>query len=75
LRNALEPAGQPLEGRAVYGCDEAGEDEAGAQFALVLAEEGYTANVPLADLLRRMCCLRSNMTVSHWRRNTEVHCA
>jgi len=23
-----------------------------AQFALVLAEEGYTANVPLADLLR-----------------------
>src|SRR4029077_12585724 len=24
----------------------------GAQFALILAEEGYTANVPLADLLR-----------------------
>src|SRR5258708_5190916 len=29
LRDALEPAGQPVEGRAVYGCDEAGEDEAG----------------------------------------------
>src|SRR6266849_3186823 len=27
LRHALEPAGQSLEGRAVYGCDEAGEEE------------------------------------------------
>ena len=27
--DALEPAGQPLEGRAVYGSDEAGEDETG----------------------------------------------
>src|SRR5258708_39385414 len=30
LRDALEPAGQPLERRAVYGCAEAGEEEAGS---------------------------------------------
>src|SRR5882724_13196598 len=29
LRDALEPAGQPLEGRAVYGPDEAGEGKGG----------------------------------------------
>jgi DMSO/TMAO reductase YedYZ molybdopterin-dependent catalytic subunit len=34
------------------------------QFGLVLAEEGYTANVPLADLLRRKCYLRLNMMAS-----------
>src|SRR6266852_3167422 len=28
LRDAMEPAGQPLEGRALYGCDKAGEEEA-----------------------------------------------
>src|SRR5256885_7987518 len=28
-RDALEPAGQPVEGGAVYGCDEAREGEAG----------------------------------------------
>src|SRR5258708_38499100 len=28
LRDALEPAGQSVEGRAVYGCDEGGREEA-----------------------------------------------
>src|SRR4029077_15555333 len=30
LRDSVEPAGQPVEGRAVYGRDEAGEEEAGS---------------------------------------------
>jgi len=27
-----------------------------AEYVLVLAEEGYTSNIPLNDLLRRMSC-------------------
>jgi len=41
-----------MEGRAFYRCDEAGEGEAEAQFALVLAERRLHGKCALADLLR-----------------------
>src|SRR6184192_1543022 len=46
----------------------------GAEFVLVLAEEGYTANVPLADLLRPNCCLPSSMTARRWRQSMAGRC-
>jgi len=52
LRHALEPAGQPLKGVLFTDVLKLVKPKAGAAFALMLAEEGYTANVPLADLQR-----------------------
>ena len=52
MRDTLEPAGQSLEGVLFTEVMKLVKRKAGAEFALVLAEEGYTANVPLADLLR-----------------------
>jgi len=36
-----------------------------AKFASVLAEEGYTANIPLDDLLRPTFYSRSSTTAHH----------
>ena len=46
-----------------------------AQFASILAEEGYTANVPLADLCAPTCCLPLNMMANHSPANMAARCA
>ena len=52
LRYAMEPPRQSLERRAFHRSVEAHPAKARRRFASILAEEGYTSNVPLEDLLR-----------------------
>jgi DMSO/TMAO reductase YedYZ molybdopterin-dependent catalytic subunit len=58
-----------MERRAVHGCDEDGQAHPKAAFALVLAEESYTANAPLVDLLRSNILFASGLDASRSTRN------
>jgi DMSO/TMAO reductase YedYZ molybdopterin-dependent catalytic subunit len=52
LRDAFEPPGQSLEGVRFVDVLDRVKMKAGAEFVLMLAEEGYTSNIPPKDLQR-----------------------